>query len=216
MVPLSGYEARILMDGKALPEYHINTMKRKNTLAVTCWIPSKAGKTFAVRWTDHLGLRSGRGKVYVDGEHADSRLFDPEANTVASMGFDNNEGGYAEYRFGKIEFTGTRAGHMVLDDEHDYLLFDEAARVPPVYFIFFYRTKTQLISRGYIHTEKSVSSNRSMKGLLAVGSLSLRHVISVKGKARQYEDGDDEKDEDRKATDRIISALNPQIETFSL
>ncbi|KAF8072181.1 hypothetical protein FPV67DRAFT_1484270 [Lyophyllum atratum] len=45
-----GFEVYITVDGVRLPEYEVSADAGANATAATCWIPSEAGKSFAVNW----------------------------------------------------------------------------------------------------------------------------------------------------------------------
>ncbi|GLB40680.1 hypothetical protein LshimejAT787_0805510 [Lyophyllum shimeji] len=63
---LLGFEAYITVDGVKVPHYEVKIDER--TKAASCWIPSEAGKTFAVNWRPLKPRHFVTcGWVYLDG-----------------------------------------------------------------------------------------------------------------------------------------------------
>ncbi|TFK69679.1 hypothetical protein BDN72DRAFT_857492 [Pluteus cervinus] len=67
MPSLGKFSAWIEVDGQHLPEYLSEVSDDLST--ITCWVPSEAGKEFAVRWRDSNLDYTQCGRVYVDGQY---------------------------------------------------------------------------------------------------------------------------------------------------
>ncbi|KAG6814532.1 hypothetical protein H0H92_000058 [Tricholoma furcatifolium] len=65
MLTHRGFSAWITVDGKPLPEYLVAVDSNINR--TSCWIPSEAGKNFAVHWEDHGGEIDTCAYITLDG-----------------------------------------------------------------------------------------------------------------------------------------------------
>ncbi|KZT57644.1 hypothetical protein CALCODRAFT_541165 [Calocera cornea HHB12733] len=109
------YEAYIIVNGKRCPEY--GTMGNPSKYRTTCIVQSSIGETFTVYWKDLCRSHTARGKVYVDGEHAASCVFNGGFVEVVCKGFCDGSSGHAKFCFGPAQLT---------DDESQALAYDEA------------------------------------------------------------------------------------------
>lgn len=68
-----GFHAYITVDGVELPQYDVRYDEDAET--ATCWIPSEAGRSFAVNWR-HLESRPFKicGQVYIDGSKVGGKI----------------------------------------------------------------------------------------------------------------------------------------------
>jgi len=71
---LKGYSAWISVDGRALKEYNIEI---SNGDSATCWIPSEAGKRFAVNWRDSNRTERISSFVKLDGTDCGGNIVAP-------------------------------------------------------------------------------------------------------------------------------------------
>jgi len=104
---LRGFLAWILVDGKEVNQYGVETKESK----VTCWIPSEAGKKFTVRWKDSAPYRDvvTAGYVYLDGIRCGGRFINrsvgTQVDTVERSSAATSITTERPYVFSPIEFT---------------------------------------------------------------------------------------------------------------
>jgi len=65
MPKFQAIHSRIKVDDEELPEYDVQV--DENERQVSCWVPSEAGKNFAICWTNANPLTDTSGQVALDG-----------------------------------------------------------------------------------------------------------------------------------------------------
>ncbi|TFK57075.1 hypothetical protein OE88DRAFT_1650643 [Heliocybe sulcata] len=85
MLHVREFDAWITVDGEQLPQYSPEVNHQRNE--ATCWIPSQAGKKFAVHWRDNLAGRKVdmAGFLSVDGVNCGSTRLEPARNRPAEV-----------------------------------------------------------------------------------------------------------------------------------
>ncbi|KZO90665.1 hypothetical protein CALVIDRAFT_386892 [Calocera viscosa TUFC12733] len=116
MARLGDFEAFIVVDGTTLPEHC--AIATRNGLKTGCVVQSEKGKTFMLRWKDMTRSHRAWGRVFVDGEHAASRVFNGDFEEVVCKGFCDGGSGHAEFCFGQVEFTDD--GSLALADDEAF------------------------------------------------------------------------------------------------
>ncbi|KAF8072186.1 hypothetical protein FPV67DRAFT_925272 [Lyophyllum atratum] len=105
-----GFEAYVTVDGVNLPEYDATTNEGSKTMS--CWIPSEAGKPFAVNWrSEELRPFATCGWVHIDGISVGGR-------------FGKEDGGLSSQNDMQTSSTTTRPllfASIELTDDDEYL-----------------------------------------------------------------------------------------------
>ncbi|EIW84410.1 hypothetical protein CONPUDRAFT_135863 [Coniophora puteana RWD-64-598 SS2] len=100
------FSASVIVDGSPLQEYDI--VVDEDEQEVTCYIPSRSGKRFSVKWNDWMwerGLDSS-GYVTLDGLKCIGRVIDTtKDNTAERSGFDLDERTVRDFMFSNLRLT---------------------------------------------------------------------------------------------------------------
>ncbi|KIK55448.1 hypothetical protein GYMLUDRAFT_264130 [Collybiopsis luxurians FD-317 M1] len=108
------FSASVVVDGKPLDEYNIETSNRDDGVTiVTCWIPSEAGKNYQVHWSDTRLKHAIDGKVYVDGHYCGRKFLRRKERITKKEGIRDSPTSMKLFKFSPLSMTDDDETSMI-------------------------------------------------------------------------------------------------------
>ncbi|KIK55458.1 hypothetical protein GYMLUDRAFT_87643 [Collybiopsis luxurians FD-317 M1] len=114
MPTFKSFSASIVVEGKHLNEYNVETSSNANGLTiVTCWIPSEAGKKYEVNWTDSYFKHPSDGQVYVDGHYCGGKVLRRKNEIMNQKGIRESPTSVKLFQFSLLNMTDNDETSMI-------------------------------------------------------------------------------------------------------
>ncbi|KIK55449.1 hypothetical protein GYMLUDRAFT_840525 [Collybiopsis luxurians FD-317 M1] len=114
MPVFKSFSASIVVDGKPLDEYNIETSNRDDGVTiVACWIPSEAGKNYQVHWSDTRLKHAIDGQVYVDGHFCGGRVLQRKDKFARKKGLRDSPTSVKLFQFSPLSMTENDEASMI-------------------------------------------------------------------------------------------------------
>ncbi|KAE9398912.1 hypothetical protein BT96DRAFT_858776 [Gymnopus androsaceus JB14] len=112
MPTFQSFSASIVIDGKPLDEYNVETSEADGITTVTCWIPSFAGKKYEVHWKDSICEKASKGRLYVDGTKCGSRVIEKRYRVAKKRGIRVSPTTLRPFEFFRLNLTDSDTSEM--------------------------------------------------------------------------------------------------------
>ncbi|KAE9398909.1 hypothetical protein BT96DRAFT_858772 [Gymnopus androsaceus JB14] len=112
MPTFQSFSASIVIDGKPLDEYNVETSEADGITTVTCWIPSFAGKKYEVHWKDSICKKATDGVIYVDGTNCGGTIINRRNDVATKTGIRVSPTALRPFEFSPLNLTDNDTSEM--------------------------------------------------------------------------------------------------------